>query len=487
MATVSKAESHVYEVAVESVASLRPAEPSVSLDDVRPWITGHHPSLRVSERKLLLASGDVVLLLLIARVLAWLHWGPGSFLLLALPVVTAWLIVGYFSDLYDLSTASRFRSSVLAITRTGAVVTGIFLLLFYVHPYMVSRSDLMIVTLGGPVAVAVWRLCYIRYLGVSRLQRRVLIVGTGTSCRALLQAVRNHSGHGVLVVGLIDDQVDRTCNEVDGVPVVGTAGEVWSLVSSLGVEEVVLAVDGPAGDALTASLGICYERGLAVSLMPHLYEEVAGQVPVEHMGPAWLGAVPLREPGGRLYVAVKRCIDVIVASTGLIVSLPVMLVVALLVRLSSPGPILFRQQRQGQHGHPFELIKFRTMPVEQVGKPPVDRPVTRVGKWLRRTHLDELPQLLLILRGDMSLVGPRPKRSAEARQLERIIPLYRVRYSVRPGLTGWAQIRYRYARNPDDEMTKLRYDLYYVKHQSLLLDLSILVRTVTHVAGMRGF
>lgn len=487
MATVSEADSHVYEIPAEGVVALRTSDPLVSLDDLRPWITGYHPSLRVSERKLLLAGGDALLLLLIARILAWLRWGPGTFLLLAVPVVIAWLAVGYFSDLYDLSIASRFRSSVLAITRVGAVVSAIFLLLFYVHPYLISRSELMILMFGGPATIAVWRLCYIRFLGVSRLQRRVLIVGTGISCRALLRAVKNHSGHGVLVVGLIDDEADRRDNEVDGVPVLGTASEVWSLVTSLGVEEVVLAADQPAGESLMESLGICYERGLAVSLMPHLYEEVAGQVPVEYMGPAWLGAVPLRQPGGRLYVAVKRCIDVIVAGIGLVVALPVMAVVALLVRLSSPGPILFRQQRHGQHGRPFELIKFRTMHVEQVGKPIVDRPVTRVGKWLRRTHLDELPQLLLILRGDMSLVGPRPKRSAEARHLERTIPLYRVRYSVRPGLTGWAQIRYRYARNPDDEMTKLRYDLYYVKHQSLLLDLSILVRTITHVAGMRGF
>lgn len=487
MATVSEAGSHVYEVPVEGVVALRAPEPLVSLDEVRPWIARHQPSLRVSERKMLLAGGDALLLLLIARVLAWLRWGSGTFLLLAIPIVTAWLIIGYFADLYDLSTASRFRSSVLAITRVGAVVTSLFLLLFYVHPYVVSRSDLMAVMLGGPAAITVWRLCYIRFLGVSRLQRRVLVVGTGASCRALLQAVRSHSGHGVLVVGLIDDEAGYRHHDVDGVPVLGTGSEVWSLVTSLGVEEVVLAADEPAGGALTKSLGICYERGLPVSLMPHLYEEVAGQVPVEHMGPAWLGAVPLLQPGGRLYVAVKRCIDVIVAGTGLVLALPVMAIVALLVRLSSPGPILFRQERQGQHGNPFELIKFRTMRVEQAGTSPVDRPVTGAGKWLRRTHLDELPQLLLILRGDMSLVGPRPKRASEARQLERTIPLYRVRYSVRPGLTGWAQIRYRYARNADDEMTKLRYDLYYVKHQSLLLDLSILVRTVTHVMGMRGF
>jgi lipopolysaccharide/colanic/teichoic acid biosynthesis glycosyltransferase len=157
------------------------------------------------------------------------------------------------------------------------------------------------------------------------------------------------------------------------------------------------------------------------------------------------------------------------------------------VRLSSPGPILFRQTRYGLRGRPFDLIKFRTMSVDSAEKPALDRPVTPVGRWLRRMHLDELPQLILILRGDMSLVGPRPKRADEARQLEQTVPLYRVRYSVRPGLTGWAQIRYRYAHNPDDEMTKLRYDLYYVKHQSFLLDLSILVRTAEHVLGMRGF
>jgi lipopolysaccharide/colanic/teichoic acid biosynthesis glycosyltransferase len=152
--------------------------------------------------------------------------------------------------------------------------------------------------------------------------------------------------------------------------------------------------------------------------------------------------------------------------------------------------VLFRQTRFGLHGHPFDVIKFRTMTVDagQILRDPADRErVTRIGRLLRRMHLDEIPQLFLILRGDMSLVGPRPKRADEARELEQTIPLYRVRYRMRPGLTGWAQIRYRYAANPDDEMAKLCYDLYYVKHHSLLLDLTIIVRTAAHVLGMRGF
>jgi len=166
--------------------------------------------------------------------------------------------------------------------------------------------------------------------------------------------------------------------------------------------------------------------------------------------------------------------------------------VALVVRLSSPGPILFRQTRVGHHGEEFAIIKFRTMridaerPGEVLWATRDDPRATTAGKWLRRTHLDELPQFFLVLNGKMSLVGPRPERPEFVRELEKQISLYAARYSVRPGVTGWAQIQYPYGSSTSDALAKLRYDLYYVKHRSLLLDIRIIAHTVTRVFGMRG-
>jgi exopolysaccharide biosynthesis polyprenyl glycosylphosphotransferase len=292
------------------------------------------------------------------------------------------------------------------------------------------------------------------------------------------------------VVGVVDDDPAKHGTEVEGVPVLDGCGGLLPLVLSLGVEEVVLSITHAVTDKVMEGIGVCYERGVPISLMPLLYEEVSGQVPVEHMGREWLAAVPLGRTGGSLRAAVKRMVDIAIAAVGLVLTLPLMAVIAVLVRLSSPGPILFRQERFGWRGHTFNVLKFRTMTVDagsRAFQSTDHAKVTGVGRWLRRIHLDELPQLFLILRGDMSLVGPRPKRADEARELEQTIPLYRARYRVRPGLTGWAQVQYRYARTPDDERVKLQYDLYYVRHNSLILDLFIIVRTVGHVLGMRGF
>jgi exopolysaccharide biosynthesis polyprenyl glycosylphosphotransferase len=459
-------------------------------EEVRTWTKVSSPSLAASERRLLLWTGDVCLIAILGRVLASIHSGPGSFLALTAPTAVAWLVVGQFSDLYDINTAARARKILVAIARTGAAVTALLLLLFYVHPYVISRSNVLTLALAAPAVIALWRIVYIRLFGAVRFQRRVLIVGAGAACRALLKEIHNNHGHGVFVVGLVDDDPGKQGTDVEGVPVLRDCSAISHLVTSLDIEEVVLSISRPASEAVLEGIGACYERGVNIGLMPHLYEEVAGRVPVDHMGRGWLGAVPLSRTGGSLHATIKRAVDIVVSIVALVLTLPLMAVIAVLVRASSPGPVLFRQTRFGLHGHPFDVIKFRTMTVDagQILRDPADRErVTRIGRLLRRMHLDEIPQLFLILRGDMSLVGPRPKRADEARELEQTIPLYRVRYRMRPGLTGWAQIRYRYAANPDDEMAKLCYDLYYVKHHSLLLDLTIIVRTAAHVLGMRGF
>lgn len=189
---------------------------------------------------------------------------------------------------------------------------------------------------------------------------------------------------------------------------------------------------------------------------------------------------------------IKRMVDVLASLFGIVIGSPVMLAVAILVRLSSRGPILYRQTRVGLHDETFDIIKFRTMRVdaecegEAIWACRDDPRSTEVGRWLRRTHLDELPQLFLVLRGEMSLVGPRPERPEFVRRLETEIPLYPARSSVRPGITGWAQVRHNYGSSVDDALAKLRFDLYYIKHRSFLLDVMILIQTAAQVLGLRG-
>jgi lipopolysaccharide/colanic/teichoic acid biosynthesis glycosyltransferase len=226
--------------------------------------------------------------------------------------------------------------------------------------------------------------------------------------------------------------------------------------------------------------------------MPVLYEDLTGRVPVEHIGDHWEVALPLDAAEGRgVYRVLRRGGDVLLALLGGVVLLLVLLPVALFYRRESPGPVLYRQLRVGRGGRPFMLLKLRTMvddaePDGPVWARPDDPRVTRLGRWLRRTRLDELPQVVNILRGEMSVVGPRPERPEFVAELAQEIPFYRARHVVRPGLTGWASIHMGYAASAEEALEKLQYDLYYIKHQSPALDLYIMLRTVGVMLRLGG-
>ena len=221
----------------------------------------------------------------------------------------------------------------------------------------------------------------------------------------------------------------------------------------------------------------CYEQGVSIVAMPVLYEQITGRVPIEHVGShLWTLVLPLekRTFGFGLYLLVRRLLDMVFALVGLLLFAPCLPVLAIAIKLTSRGPVFYRQVRLGRGGRPFVLVKLRTMKRNAESEngaqwaQKIDKRVTLVGGFLRKTRLDEAPQLLNVLRGEMSLVGPRPERPEFVERLEREIPFYRTRLAVDPGLTGWAQVRYRYGATTADALRKLQYDLYYIRHQSLL-------------------
>ncbi|HEV3310241.1 MAG TPA: sugar transferase [Chloroflexota bacterium] len=485
-------------VSVERVSTMRMLSERASAAGVAPsldrlsWSARRRHSLAISERRILLFGMDVLLLVLVGYGLSWDRLGPGNFPGLALLFAIPWVVFSQIAGLYDLSTAARERATLRALAATSALFDLTLILMWVVHPYVTSRPKLLIFALAASAAIGMWRLAYIRLFGAAHFERRVLVVGAGTATKDLLRAVHGHDGHGVSVVGLLDDERAKVGTIIDGVPVLGSTAMMWAVVSDLMVEEVVLAVNAPSGSGLYEGLGACYEHSIPVSMMPSLYEEVTGQVPVEHMGPHWFGSVQLGRSGGGMSFALKRIIDVVLGTVAVIVTLPVTILISLIVKLTSTGPIFHIQERVGLHGRPFRIIKFRTMsvdaekPDEAIWAEPDDPRATRVGRWLRRTHLDELPQFFLVVKGDMSLVGPRPERPEFVYELEANIPLYRARYSMRPGIAGWAQIHYPYGASVEDALAKLRYDLYYVKNWSPFLDTTIMMRTAARVFGFRG-
>jgi lipopolysaccharide/colanic/teichoic acid biosynthesis glycosyltransferase len=242
---------------------------------------------------------------------------------------------------------------------------------------------------------------------------------------------------------------------------------------------------------LDRALIAAYEAGIEVRPMAPVYEALTGRVPVEHVGSYWMVSLP--RPAPRLtYAIVKRLTDITLSAVGLIVMVGAFPIVALAIFLDSPGPVFFRQERLGRHGKPFSLIKFRTWSTGSDGTDRATagryakRGVTSVGRLLRRTRLDELPQFWNVLKGEMSLIGPRPFVPEEVEDLDRHIPFFRARLLVRPGLTGWAQVNHGYSNAMADASVKLQYDLYYLKHQSLYLDLLIVLKTIGVMLRFKG-
>ncbi|MDZ7594149.1 MAG: TIGR03013 family XrtA/PEP-CTERM system glycosyltransferase [Thiobacillus sp.] len=279
---------------------------------------------------------------------------------------------------------------------------------------------------------------------------------------------------------------------VNGDRILDTQESLPELATRLQISEIILAVrDRRSGGLPVPDLLTCKLRGIRVLELSSFFERENGHLQLDSMNASWM----ILAEGfhqGMLRDTIKRLFDLVVSAAMLAVSLPIMVLTALLIKLESPGPVLYRQERVGQGGRNFTILKFRSMCVdaEKDGKPrwagQNDSRVTLTGRFIRRTRIDELPQVFNVFFGDMSFVGPRPERPYFVQDLTQKIPYYGVRHTVKPGITGWAQVRYAYGATDEDAMHKLQYDLYYVKNHSLFLDLMILFQTAQVVLWGKG-
>ncbi|MBI3998908.1 MAG: sugar transferase [Armatimonadetes bacterium] len=459
-------------------------------------------SLRLSERKVLLFVGDLAAITAaLLVVLAWrfrlpLEWEtlirhPLWFGLLA----GLWSVTAPILDTYDLRRASRVSTGVAVGIGAAAAVSGIYLLIPYITPPLhtsrLTALSFVVLMLGLVAAV---RAGYAGLLVQPTFRHRVIVVGAGWAGRTLLEAIRTRAATEYDFVGFVDDDPARQGAPIDGLSVIGTSDHLRRLVEAHAVSEVILAVTHreTLSAGLVAALIDCRERGVHITDMQGVYERLTGRVPVEHVGSNLHVVMPVDGDPTRVYpVLIKRAIDIVIGLCGCLVTLVLLPFIALAIRLEGPGPILYRQVRVGRGGRPFVLLKFRTMVPHAEPDGPQwaaedDARVTRVGAVLRRLHLDELPQAVNLLRGEMAFIGPRPERPEFVATLERHIPFYRARHAVRPGVTGWAQVNYPYARSLEDALIKLQYDLYYIKHCSLFLDASIVVKTLRLVLGLQA-
>ena len=400
----------------------------------------------------------------------------------------------YYADLYNIRVLADRRE--LFVRFVQAIAAGAFLLagLYYVLPSMIiGRGVIVIAALTLVVLVPGWRLVFEWLSRNMRPRERLLLVGTSAATVELARELfdRRHQ-LGVEIVGFVDTDPAQVGTPVLNPGVIGTIEDIPSIVRAKGVDRVVVSLADSRGKLPVDKLLEMKLDGITFDYLASIYEEYTGKIAVENLRPSWLIFSPGFKKSRQLSVT-KRMIDITIAGAGLVLTLPLMAVVAAAIRLTSKGPVLYHQRRVGQQGRNFTLHKFRSMREDAETKTgPVwaskqgDDRVTPLGSMLRRTRFDELPQLWNVLRGDMSFVGPRPERPEFVSELTKQIPFYRQRHVLRPGLTGWAQVRYTYGASVEDALQKLQYDLFYIKHMSISLDLFIIFSTIKTVILRKG-
>jgi sugar transferase (PEP-CTERM system associated) len=399
----------------------------------------------------------------------------------------------YYADLYELrKVADRRELFVRLLQALGAASFLLAAIYFWFPTTMIGRGVFLIAAILVIALVAGWRLAF-EWLALQvGPSERLLLVGTSQAAVALARELfeRRHE-LGAEIVGFIDADPHRVGQPIINPGVIGTVEDIPAIVRARSVDRVVVSLADARGRLPMDKLLDIKLEGVSFDHLASVYEEYTGKIAVEHLRPSWL-IFSSGFQGSRLLKMAKRAIDVVAAIIGLIVLSPILILTGVLIRLTSRGPMFYHQQRVGLHGRIFAVHKFRSMQPDAEAKTgpvwasPNDVRVTSIGRFLRRTRIDELPQLWNVLKGDMSLVGPRPERPNFVDELTRGIPFYGQRHTVRPGITGWAQVRYTYGASKEDALEKLQYDLFYIKNMSVALDLFILAQTVKTVVLQRG-
>jgi exopolysaccharide biosynthesis polyprenyl glycosylphosphotransferase len=410
-----------------------------------------------------------------------------------LGLTALYYLLATVNNAYQPKLMADFVNSAVAVIKTVLQIFALYLLLYaLLPPWSLPRHFIGFFAVIAPLLLLGWRRVYSWAFTIPMFQHKAIIVGAGWTGTTIAKTIRDFAPSYFQVLGFVDDDAARWAQSIEGWPVLGGSADLPKLVQAKGATDVVLAINRDISGQVLSSLMTCYERNIRVSTMAELYEGLTARLPVEHIGDNWFVMLPSNKGQNLTYRCLKRGFDILVSALGLALFFPLLPLLAVVIASDSQGPIFYKQRRVGRGGQVFELIKLRSMVVNAesdgvarwAGKG--DARVTRVGRLLRQTRLDEAPQLFNILRGEMSLVGPRPERPEFMAQLQAEIPFYRTRLTVKPGLTGWAQVNYDYGRNTVDALEKLRYDLYYIKHQSLHLDLMILIKTVGTILSLRG-
>lgn len=443
-------------------------------------------------RTLVLLIGEALIVWTSFLLGTFFVWRQDSYLILnyeggylkILIVTLVVLLCSHWFDLYDTSRLNSRGELYFRLLMVPGLLAFLLAGVSYFRPdFLLGNGSSAIALVILTVALIGWRIGFTWLIQLPILIERVYVLGTGERALRLVQGLRQNPEIGVEIVswtGKLEGAVTRE----------SVAVHLLDVVKRQKVHRVIVAMPDRRNTIPMQELLDLRMQGVKIEEAATWLERISGKIEVENLYPSWMvfGEGFRRSP---IFRIVRRLISVSIALVGLVLTLPLFPLIMLIIRLDSPGPILYRQRRVGKNGNTFDVIKFRTMRQDAEKSGPQwaganDPRVTRIGRFLRSSRLDEIPQLWCVLKGDMAFVGPRPERPEFVEWLSREIPYYGVRHMVRPGLTGWAQVKYKYGSTVEDAREKLQYDLFYIKNASIGLDLLIMFQTVKTVLLKRG-
>ncbi len=460
--------------------------------------------LRATERRIILTIGDL-LVAWIGLMISLYFWSQRdqwlnfsweflterpAFWFYLLPFIW-WLLI---LELYDIRRSSRVNETIRGIAIAAGISFILYFGVFFIsEPNSLPRTGVAAFIIATSLLTVLWRLLYIKIFTAQEFLRRVVIVGAGRAGTNLVKSLYTVKPLPFHIIGFVDDDPEKIGKAFDNIKVLGNGNDLPSLLEEENISDVIFAITGEMNQTLFQNLLKAEEKGVEITTMPIVYEDTLGRVPIMLLQSDWIlrSFVDQAHTGG-FYLLAKKLMDIFGGLVGTLLLIFFTPLISLSILLETGRPVFFSQDRLGKNGQVYRITKFRTMrqDAEKDGKARMavenDDRVTRVGRFLRKSHLDELPQFLSVLLGTMSLVGPRAERPELVDTLQEKIPFYRARLFVAPGITGWAQVNYGYASTIEQTITKLEYDLYYIKHRNLFLDINIIMRTIGAVFGLKG-
>jgi len=398
----------------------------------------------------------------------------------------------YYFDLYDFKITKNNLELGIRLMQALGISSVALAVIYYIFPNLIIGRGVFLITVGLVIVnVVSWRLLYNWILKTRTFTERTLILGSGDLAVEIAREIMEKRDSGFQIVGFLEKDPEMVGVAILNPKVIGTYSQLPQIVQEERIERIVVAIGQRRGHMPTKELLECRLKRIKIEEGTSFYESLTGKVAVQDIYPSWLiFSGGFRRP--IISSVLRRFFEVMISWAGLITLSPVILITALLIKIDSPGPVLFTQKRAGKDGKVYRLIKFRSMRhnAESTTGPiwaeVDDDRITRVGGVIRKARIDEIPQILNVIKGDMSIVGPRPERPFFVSKLEKKVPYYSQRLCVKPGMTGWAQIKCDYGASTEDSMKKLQYDFYYIKNMSICLDLLIIFETIKVVLFGKG-